>query len=80
MGVWSALVENQRTFILDTEVRLGLLQNDNIRNRLLLKILCISDVIIFHTRASKLPNDMFQFLFHVSNAFLKYFRKCHEKL
>jgi zinc finger FYVE domain-containing protein 1 len=75
MGVWSALDENQRTLVLDTEGRLGLSQNDNIRNRLLLKILCISDIIIFRTRAPKLPNDMFQFLSDASNAFLKYFRK-----
>ncbi|CAF2386562.1 unnamed protein product [Rotaria sp. Silwood2] len=75
MGVWSALDENQRTLILDTEGRLGLSQNDNIRNRLLLKILCISDIIIYRTRAPKLPNDMFQFLSDASNAFLKYFRK-----
>ena len=75
MGVWSALDENQRTLVLDTEGRLGLSQNDNIRNRLLLKILCISDIIIFRTKAPKLPNDMFQFLSDASNAFLKYFRK-----
>ncbi|CAF0831103.1 unnamed protein product [Rotaria sordida] len=31
MGVWSALDENQRTLILDTEGRLGLSQNDNIQ-------------------------------------------------
>ena len=75
MGVWSALDENQKTLVLDTEGRLGLSQNDNIRNRLLLKILCISDIIIFRTKAPKLPNDMFQFLSDASNAFLKYFRK-----
>ncbi|CAF0922981.1 unnamed protein product [Rotaria sp. Silwood1] len=75
MGVWAALDENQRTLILDTEGRLGLSQNDNIRNRLLLKILCISDIIIFRTRAPKLPNDMFQFLSDASNAFLKFFRR-----
>ncbi|CAF0821626.1 unnamed protein product [Adineta steineri] len=75
MGVWSALDENHRTLVLDTEGRLGLSQNDNIRNRLLLKILCISDIVIFRTRAAKLPNDMFQFLSDASNAFHKYFRK-----
>jgi zinc finger FYVE domain-containing protein 1 len=75
MGVWTALDENHRTLVLDTEGRLGLSENDNIRNRLLLKILCISDIVIYRTRASKLPNDMFQFLSDASNAFLKYFRK-----
>lgn len=75
MGVWAALDDNHRTLVLDTEGRLGLTENDNQRNRLLLKILCISDVVIYRTRASKLPNDMFQFLSDASNAFLKYFRK-----
>ncbi|CAF1075055.1 unnamed protein product [Adineta steineri] len=75
MGVWSALDDNHRTLVLDTEGRLGLSENDNTRNRLLLKILCISDIVIYRTRASKLPNDMFQFLSDASNAFLKYFRK-----
>ena len=75
MGVWAALDEPQRTLILDTEGRLGLSQNDNIRNRLLLKILCVSDVVVFRTKAPKLPNDMFQFLSDASSAFLKYFKK-----
>ncbi len=75
MGVWAALDENDQTLVLDTEGRLGLSENDNQRNRLLLKILCISDIVIYRTRASKLPNDMFQFLSDASNAFLKYFRK-----
>ena len=75
LGVWAALDEHQRTLVLDTEGRLGLSQNDNVRNRLLLKILCISDIIIYRTRAPKLPNDMFQFLSDASNAFHKYFRR-----
>jgi zinc finger FYVE domain-containing protein 1 len=75
MGVWSALDDSQRTLLLDTEGRLGLSRNDNIRNRLLLKVLCISDIVIFRTRAPKLPNDMFQFLSNASDAFLKFFRK-----
>ena len=75
MGVWAALDENDRTLVLDTEGRLGLSENDNQRNRLLLKVLCVSDIVVYRTRASKLPNDMFQFLSDASNAFLKYFRK-----
>ena len=75
MGVWAALDDSNRTLVLDTEGRLGLSQNDNVRNRLLLKILCISDIIIFRTRAPKLPNDMFQFLSDASNAFIKYFKR-----
>ena len=75
MGVCSALDPTGRTLIFDTEGRLGLTTNDHIRNRLLLKILSISDVIIYRTRASKLPNDMFQFLSDASNIFSKYARE-----
>jgi len=75
MGVWAGFDENHRTLVLDTEGRLGLSENDNMRDRLLLKILCISDIVIYRTRASKLPNDMFQFLSDASNVFLKYIRK-----
>ncbi|CAM4913980.1 unnamed protein product [Rotaria socialis] len=75
IGIWTALDENHRTLVLDTEGRLGLSENDHRRDRLLLKILCISDIIIYRTRASKLPNDMFQFLSDASNAFRKYFRQ-----
>lgn len=47
---------------------------------MLLKILCISDIVIYRTRASKLANDMFQFLSDASNAFKKYFRNELENL
>ncbi|CAF0817462.1 unnamed protein product [Didymodactylos carnosus] len=75
MGIWAALDQTTKTLVLDTEGLLGISQNANIRNRLLLKILCISDIIVFRTRAQKLPNDMFHFLSDASNAFLKFFRK-----
>ena len=37
MGVWAALDDSQRTLILDTEGRLGLSENDNQRNRFIIK-------------------------------------------
>ncbi|CAF3018527.1 unnamed protein product, partial [Rotaria sp. Silwood2] len=80
LGIWTALDENHRTLIFDTEGRLGLSENDNKRNRLLVKILCLSDIIIYRTRASKLSNDMFQFLSDVSNAYIKYFQKELENI
>ena len=75
MGVWAALDESQKTLVLDTEGRFGVTSNDNMRNRLLLKVMCISDIVIYRTRAPKLTNDIFQFLSDASNAFLKYFQK-----
>jgi zinc finger FYVE domain-containing protein 1 len=75
MGIWSALDVTHRTLVLDTEGRLGLSHNDHVRHRLLVKVLCISDIVIYRTRASKLPNDMFQFLSDASHIFMKYSRQ-----
>ncbi|CAF1114250.1 unnamed protein product, partial [Rotaria sordida] len=80
LGIWTALDEYHRILIFDTEGHFGLSENDNKHNRLLLKILCISDIIIYRTRASKLSNDMFQFLSDISNVFIKYFRKELENI
>ena len=51
---------------------------------MLLKILAISDVIIYKTRAERLHNDLFKFLSDASTSYLKYFsnelKMCSEKL
>lgn len=73
MGAWAALEKKRRTLVFDTEGRLGLSTNDNVRNRLLLKIFSLSDVVIYRTRASKLPNDMFRILSDASKLFRKHF-------
>jgi len=75
MGAWASLDETQRTLVLDTEGLLGQTVNSNSRNRLLLKIMCISDIIIYRTPPTRLTNDMFQFLSDASKAFKKYFQK-----
>ena len=80
MGVWAAIDDAHRTLIFDTEGRLGLTGNDNIRNRLLLKVFCLSDIVIYRTRASKLPNDMFQLLSDASQAFQKHFQSQLENI
>jgi zinc finger FYVE domain-containing protein 1 len=43
--------------------------------RLLLKILAISDVVIYRTRAERLSTDIFKFLADASEAYLKHFSK-----
>ena len=45
---------------IDTEGLLGVSSNSNRRTRLLLKILAISDVIIYRTSADRIHTDMFQ--------------------
>ncbi|CAF4843715.1 unnamed protein product [Rotaria sp. Silwood1] len=75
LGIWTAFDENHQIILFDTEGHLGLTENNNRRNRLLFKILCISDIIIYRTRSSTLSNNMFQFLSDVSNVYIKYFQK-----
>ena len=61
--------------IIDTEGLLGVSENANKRMRLLLKLLAISDVVLYRTRAERLHSDMFTFLGDASEAYLKYFSK-----
>jgi zinc finger FYVE domain-containing protein 1 len=75
MGVWCAYDSITNSLIFDTEGLLGTTSNENKRLRLLLKVLAISDVIIYRTRAERLHNDLFKFLSDASVAYLKYFTK-----
>jgi len=75
VGVWAAYDKNHKTIILDTEGLLGVSDNANKRMRLLLKILAISDIVIYRTRAERLHSDMFVFLGDASEAYLKYFTR-----
>ncbi|KAL5009073.1 hypothetical protein ScPMuIL_014654 [Solemya velum] len=73
VGVWAAYDPSHKTIIIDTEGLLGVTSNQNQRTRLLLKVLAISDVVIYRTRAERLHNDMFHFLSDASNAYKKHF-------
>ncbi len=75
MGVWCAYDPLTNSLIFDTEGLLGTTINENKRMRLLLKVLAISDVIVYRTRAERLHNDLFKFLSDASVAYLKYFSK-----
>lgn len=75
VGVWAAYDRKHKAIILDTEGLLGVSENANQRMRLLLKILAISDIVIYRTRAERLHSDMFTFLGDASEAYMKYFTK-----
>lgn len=75
VGVWAAYDEGDRVIVLDTEGLLGMSGNHNQRTRLLLKVLAISDIVIYRTRAERLHTDMFTFLGDASDAYLKHFTK-----
>ena len=74
-GVWAAFDRDLNAIILDTEGLLGVSVNSNQRTRLLLKILALSDIVIYRTRAERLHNDLFVFLADASNSYTKHFYK-----
>ncbi|XP_050408229.2 zinc finger FYVE domain-containing protein 1 [Patella vulgata] len=73
IGTWAAYDPQRKAVAIDTEGLLGVSPNQNQRTRLLLKVLAISDVVIYRTRAERLHNDMFAFLGSASKAYLKHF-------
>lgn len=75
IGIWCAYDSERRVITIDTEGLLGLSENVNRRTRLLLKVLAISDIIIYRTRAERLNNDLFIFLGSASQAYIKHFAK-----
>jgi len=73
IGIWAAYDRKNRVITIDTEGLLGVSENNNRRTRLLLKVLAISDVIIYRTRAERLHNDLFSFLGDASRAYGSHF-------
>lgn len=80
LGVWSAYQPSLGVLCLDTEGLLGATINENQRMRLLLKVLAISDIAIFRTRAERLHSDLFTFLGTASKAFHKHFAGALQSL
>ena len=70
--MWAAYSSEHSTIFIDTEGMLGASRNDRIRTRLLLKVLAVSDVVIYRSRAERLHNDLFEFLGDASDAYWKY--------
>ncbi|XP_038621710.1 zinc finger FYVE domain-containing protein 1 isoform X1 [Tachyglossus aculeatus] len=75
VGVWAAYDPVHRAAVIDTEGLLGATVNLSQRTRLLLKVLAISDLVIYRTHADRLHNDLFKFLGDASEAYLKHFTK-----
>ncbi|KAI1302391.1 Zinc finger FYVE domain-containing protein 1 [Halotydeus destructor] len=85
IGIWTAYDAKRKVITIDTEGLLGVSENNNRRTRLLLKVLAVSDVIIYRTRAERLHNDLFTFLGDASRAYVHHFstelkaaaQRCH---
>lgn len=73
LGVWAAHQPDMGVICLDTEGLLGDTPNENQRMRMLLKVLAISDIVIYRTRSERLHSDLFTFLGTASKAFHKHF-------
>ncbi|XP_022086002.1 zinc finger FYVE domain-containing protein 1-like [Acanthaster planci] len=75
IGIWVAYDEATSVIVIDTEGLQGVSTNENQRTRLLLKVLAISDVVVYRTRADRLHRDLFQFLGDASKAYSRHFNR-----
>lgn len=80
MGIWASFHRPNNVLCLDTEGLLGETVNENRQMRMLLKVLAISDIIIYRTRSERLRTDMYKFLATASKAFTKYFSSALQTL
>ncbi|OXU20485.1 hypothetical protein TSAR_001428 [Trichomalopsis sarcophagae] len=74
LGVWAAFDPGLNVICLDTEGLLGITSHENARTRLLLKVLAVSDIVVYRTRSERLHRDMFTFLGTASRAYSHYFQ------
>ncbi|XP_018794630.1 PREDICTED: zinc finger FYVE domain-containing protein 1-like isoform X1 [Bactrocera latifrons] len=80
IGVYAALQRNMDVLCLDTEGLLGTSKQKNRRTRMLLKILAVSDIVIYRTRSERLHSDMYEFLGSASEAFCLHFAQALQSL
>ncbi|XP_055639521.1 zinc finger FYVE domain-containing protein 1-like isoform X2 [Toxorhynchites rutilus septentrionalis] len=80
MGIWAAFYRPNNVLCLDTEGLLGETTNENRQMRMLLKVLAISDIVIYRTRSERLRSDMYTFLGNASKAYSKYFSAALQSL
>uniref|UniRef100_A0A1I8G2U7 B box-type domain-containing protein n=1 Tax=Macrostomum lignano TaxID=282301 RepID=A0A1I8G2U7_9PLAT len=75
VGVWAALGRNRQCLLLDTEGLQGAATSVACRQvSLLLKVLAISDIVIYRARCERLQDDAFAFLSDASRAFVDVLR------
>ncbi|XP_017760782.1 PREDICTED: zinc finger FYVE domain-containing protein 1-like isoform X2 [Eufriesea mexicana] len=80
LGVWAALDPNLNVICLDTEGLLGITSHENKRMRLLLKVLAVSDVVVYRTQSEKLNRDLFTFLGVASRAYSHHFQTALQEI
>lgn len=73
LGVRVAYSPEEQVICLDTEGLLGATTREHQRTRLLLKVLAVSDLVLYRSRAERLHKDLFSFLGSASRAYTKHF-------
>ncbi|XP_012260150.2 zinc finger FYVE domain-containing protein 1-like isoform X2 [Athalia rosae] len=74
LGVWAAFDPTLKVICLDTEGLLGVTAHENQRMRLLLKVLAVSDIVVYRTRSERLHRDLFTFIGAASRAYSHHFQ------
>lgn len=64
---------NHPIFCIDTEGLSAVTQNENQQHRMLMKVLAMSDIIIYRTRSERLSVEMYKFLATASLTYQKHF-------
>ncbi|XP_011308118.1 zinc finger FYVE domain-containing protein 1-like [Fopius arisanus] len=80
LGVWAAFDHSLGVICLDTEGLLGITVHENERTRLLLKVLAVSDIVIYRTRSERLHRDLFTFLGSASRAYGHHFHNALQAI
>ncbi|XP_031835393.1 zinc finger FYVE domain-containing protein 1 isoform X2 [Nomia melanderi] len=74
LGVWAAFDPILNVICLDTEGLLGVSTHENERTRLLLKVLAVSDIVMYRTQSERLNRDLFTFFGTASRAYSNHFQ------
>uniref|UniRef100_A0A1A9WCP7 FYVE-type domain-containing protein n=1 Tax=Glossina brevipalpis TaxID=37001 RepID=A0A1A9WCP7_9MUSC len=80
LGVYAAIQPDLGVLCLDTEGLLSTSSRNTKRMRMLLKILAISDIVIYRTRSERLHSDMYDFLGTASKAFCLHFSQALQSM
>ncbi|XP_020292298.1 zinc finger FYVE domain-containing protein 1-like isoform X2 [Pseudomyrmex gracilis] len=80
LGVWAAYDPDLNVICLDTEGLQGITNCENERTKLLLKVLAISDIVIYEIRSERLNRDLFVFLSTASHAYSQHFKAALEAI
>lgn len=80
LGVCAAFDPNLNVICLDTEGLQGITDHESVKTRLLLKVLALSDIIMYRTRSERLTMDMYTFIGAASRAYSHYFQSALQTL